>query len=188
MTGEQEAILGPLIDHLEAMGVPYFITGSLAGVYHGVDRGTHDADIAFDASRRDLPRLLADRFRATLHVDIPDGDLRQFNAIAAESDFKVDFWPIGGDPFSRSQLARRVRGHVFGRATWLASIEDLILAKLRWYARSDSDTQRRDIARLIALHRDDLDRVYLDRWASELGLTEHLHRLWNSSSSSPSSS
>ena len=177
MTHEQERILGPIIDHLEALGVPYFITGSIAGRYHGVDRGTHDADIAFDATRSDFPQQLADRIGDALYVDVPEGAMRQFNAIAAEVDFKVDFWPIGDDPFARSQLSRRIRGTIFGRKTWIASIEDLILSKLRWYAASNSELQWRDLTRLFALHRDTLDRAYLERWADDLGLRAHLERL-----------
>ena len=176
---EQERILGPVLDHLEVLDVPYFITGSIAGRYHGVDRSTHDADIVFDARRTDFPQQLADRIGDALYVDVPEGELRQFNVIAAESDFKVDFWPIGNDPFAQSQLQRRQRGHIFNRDTWIASVEDLMLSKLRWYAQSDSETQRRDLERLLAFHRDSLDRAYLERWADDLGLREHLDRLLN---------
>jgi len=174
---EQERILGPVLDHLKALGVPYFITGSIAGRYHGVDRSTHDADIVFDARHADFPRKLADRIGDALYVDVPEGAIRQFNVIAADADFKVDFWPIGGDPFARSQLERRQRGRIFNRDTWIVSIEDLLLSKLRWYAQSGSEIQRRDLDRLLVLHRDTLDRAYFERWADDLGLREHLNRL-----------
>lgn len=178
MTYEQERVLGPVIEHLEALGVPYFITGSVAGRYHGMDRGTHDADVVFDdAVRADFPQQLARRLDPALYVDVPEDEVRQFNVIAADIDFKVDFWPVGSDSLNRSQLARRVRGRLFGRETWIASIEDLVLSKLRWFAKSGSDTQRRDLERLFALHRDTLDRAYLERWADELGLRAYLDRL-----------
>ena len=45
---EQQDILGVFVDALEQMAVPYFLTGSLAMMYHGSVRVTHDADIAFD--------------------------------------------------------------------------------------------------------------------------------------------
>lgn len=177
MEHEQERILGAILDHLEAMGVPYFITGSIAGLHYGIDRATHDADIAFDASHREFPRALSDRIGTAMYVDVPENEIRQFNVIAAESDFKVDFWPIGDDPFARSQLARRVQGRIFGRTAWFANIEDLVLSKLRWYAKSDSELQWRDLTRMVALHRDTLDHAYLERWADDLGLREHLDRL-----------
>lgn len=178
MTYEQERVLGPVIEHLEALGVPYFITGSVAGRYHGMDRSTHDADVVFDdAVRANFPQQLAERLDPALYVDVPEGEVRQFNVIAADIDFKVDFWPIGDDPLNRSQLTRRIRGRMFNRETWIASLEDLILSKLRWFAKSGSDTQRRDLERLLALHRDTLDRAYLERWADELDLRAHLDRL-----------
>ncbi len=177
MEREQEIVLGAILDHLKALGVSYFITGSIAGLHYGIDRATHDADITFDASHRGFPRALADRIGTTMYVDVPENEIRQFNVIAAESDFKVDFWPIHDDPFARSQLARRVRGRIFGRTAWFASIEDLVLSKLRWYAQSGSEIQRRDLDRLLALHRDALDRAYLERWADALGLRAYLERL-----------
>lgn len=175
---EQERVLGPIIEHLEALGVPYFITGSIAGRYHGMDRGTHDADVVFDDTVcADFPQQLARRLDSTLYVDVPENEVRQFNVVAADIDFKVDFWPVGSDPLNRSQFARRIRGRIFDRATWIASLEDLILSKLRWFGKSGSDTQRRDLERLFALHRDTLDRAYLEQWADELGLCSHLDRL-----------
>lgn len=175
---EQEAMLEKLVRTLEESGVPYFFTGSVAAAFHGAVRQSHDADIAFDAIRgRDLPNTLQDCGAPALYVDVPDREQRQFNVIAADIGFKVDFWPLSATPFNREQLRRRVRGSMFGGQTWFASIEDLILSKLDWHARSGSELQWRDVELLFNEHRDTIDRTYLERWADELGLRMHLDRL-----------
>lgn len=180
LDAEQEEMLGKLVEVLEVSGVPYFFTESVAAAFHGAVRQSHDADIAFDATRNGFPQQLADRIGNVLYVDVPEGAIRQFNAVAADIGFKVDFLPLDASPFGREQLRRRVRGDGFGGQTWFASIEDLILAKLDWHARSGSELQWRDLTLLTSIHRDALDRAYLERWANELGLRTHLDRLWTS--------
>lgn len=177
MNGEQEDVLGSFIDALESIGVPYFVTGSVAMMFHGNVRMSHDADIAFDAAHANLPQRLRERLGAAVYVDAPETALQQFNAIIGDIGYKVDFWPIH-DAFGQSQLARRVRGVIAGRDTWIASVEDLILSKLRWYAQSNSALQWRDLFGLLTLHRDHLDRAYLTRWVDALGLQTHWDQLW----------
>lgn len=176
MTPEQERAVGMIIEVLEELRVPYFVTGSVAAIFHGVVRLSHDADIAFAASHGNLPKQLSERV-PSVYVDVPDEKKRQFNAIAATIGYKIDFWPLEDTPFDRSQFARRVRGTIAGRPAWFASLEDLILSKLDWYNRGKSELQWRDLTGLVAEHCDTLDRVYLERWADELGLRAHLDRL-----------
>jgi hypothetical protein len=41
----RETILAVILRALEAAGIPYMVTGSLASSFHGVPRGTQDIDI-----------------------------------------------------------------------------------------------------------------------------------------------
>lgn len=177
MTPEQEAVIRVTVDALESFDVPYFITGSVAMLFHGNIRLSHDADIAFDESHVELPSRLQDHLGDSFYVSIPEGKLEQFNVIAGDIGYKVDFFPIGRSAFDRSQFARRVRGPLANRDAWFASLEDLMLSKLRWHAGSNSELQWRDLIGLISLHGDTLDRAYLERWADDLGLRTHLDRL-----------
>lgn len=179
MTPEQEDVLGSFIDALEAMETPYFLTGSVAMMFHGNVRMSHDADIAFAAGHTSLAQRLRERLGAAVYVDAPSGDAEPFNAIAAATGYKVDFWPIAGT-FGQSQLARRIRGNIAGRSAWVASVEDLILSKLRWYAQSESALQWRDCFGLVSMHHTALDRAYLAHWADVLGIRKHLDDLLTS--------
>lgn len=178
LSTDQEEVLRRVIDVLDRLSATYCIVGSVAGAFHGVIRETHDADIVFDAARIELPRALADALGPSAYVDVPEDGMRQFNIIDDASAYKIDFWPIGHTPFERAQLKRRIRHTAFDRDVWFASIEDLILSKLRWHAQSGSELQWRDLTLLVGLHRDDVDRAYLERWADALDLRTHLDRLW----------
>lgn len=54
--------------------------------------------------------------------------------------------------------------------------EDLILSKLVWMKESGSEMQRRDVARVVQ-DVGGLDRVYIERWAQELGVTTLWHEI-----------
>ncbi len=41
----QDEVVARVIALLEAISLPYMVTGSLASSYHGVPRTTHDADL-----------------------------------------------------------------------------------------------------------------------------------------------
>jgi hypothetical protein len=99
-----------------------------------------------------------------------------FNVIHLPSGGKVDlFVAPPGDPFTQSRLARRVRGSVLGIDAWVASAEDVLLAKLRWRLESRSEVQWRDCAEIAASNQ--LDRAYLATWAPVLGVTDDLAAL-----------
>lgn len=53
----------------------------------------------------------------------------------------------------------------------VASAEDTIVAKLDWARLGESERQMRDVAGVIRVHGDALDRTYVERWANELQLT-----------------
>jgi hypothetical protein len=54
----------------------------------------------------------------------------------------------------------------------VASLEDVLIAKLEWSRLGDSALQRRDVAQLLARTWRRLDQAYVERWVAELGLDE----------------
>jgi hypothetical protein len=59
---------------------------------------------------------------------------------------------------------------------WLVTAEDLLLSKLVWAADSHSEIQLQDVRNLISsvAH---LDWTYIERWATELTLSELLREV-----------
>jgi hypothetical protein len=84
------------------------------------------------------------------------------------------------DDFGRRQLGRRVPLALEsgGTPVWIASPEDTIVAKLRWYRKGGdvSDRQWRDILGVLKQQRSSLDRAYLERFASVMQLDDLLRR------------
>ncbi len=55
---------------------------------------------------------------------------------------------------------------------WVASVEDLMVAKLEWAKLGASARQLEDVAALLRIHTGTLDRAYLDRCIAEPGLAQ----------------
>lgn len=64
---------------------------------------------------------------------------------------------------------------MFDVPCWVATAEDVVLAKLRWRLESRSEVQWRDCVEIAATN--DLDTTYLRRWARDLGVTGDLEDL-----------
>lgn len=173
------SLLADVVTRLERSHVPYMITGSIAGSYHGEPRATHDVDIVIDPSDAQLAALVDELEAGGFYVDrqvarAAVADRTQFNAIARDAT-KVDFIIRRDRPFSRTEFSRRERADLLGTPAFVATAEDLVIAKLEWAAASGSDRQLRDIEAILSID-DKLDVDYIDRWAATLSLGE----LWAS--------
>ena len=90
---------------------------------------------------------------------------------------KVDFWLPKPEPFDREMMKRRAPATLFGEPAWISTAEDVILHKLVWNRISPSDRQLGDIAGIMAVQGDALDKNYLRQWAQELKLSGELERV-----------
>lgn len=101
---------------------------------------------------------------------------RSFKVLHTRSGGKVDvFVAQKSDKFTQSRLRRRVAADVLGVPAWIATPEDVILAKLRWRLDSRSEVQWRDCVEIAAIQV--LDHAYMWSWAAELGVVEDLAEL-----------
>jgi len=178
-------LLALLISRLERCDVPYMVTGSLASSYHGEPRATRDIDVVIDPSHESLDRLTGDLQEAGFYVDAgvaTDALARrtQFNAIAPDAS-KVDFIIRRDRPFSVEEFRRRQPADLLGTPGYVATAEDMILAKLEWAKETGSDRQIDDAAGIVAIA-DELDLAYIGRWAATLGVEDG----WRATSESAS--
>jgi hypothetical protein len=170
---------------LDALGIPYFVAGSLASIVHGVVRTTMDADIVADIGPAHVTPL-ADRLEADFFVDRQAlqsavAGRHHTNLIHRDSMFKVDVYPLTGGGFHASELARRLRAplSVDGlRSAYIASAEDTVLSKLVWYRRGNevSERQWRDVLGILKVQADRLDVNYVRRWGQALGVADLVER------------
>lgn len=174
-------LLADVIHRLEDAHVAYMVTGSVASAYHGEPRATRDLDIVIDPRTETLAALVDGLVAGGYYVDRDAAsealrERTQFNAIGPDAT-KVDFILRKDRPFSREEFDRRRPADLLGTDAFIASAEDMIIAKLEWSLPFDSDRQLRDVASMLAVSGDAIDLAYIARWVRALGLEEAWQRI-----------
>ena len=179
------SVLSQVAAILEQLGIRYVLVGSFASSIYGMYRSTADIDIVADIKAEQVSPLF-EALRNNFYIDdqaIRDAVVRQrsFNAIHFDSVFKVDFFVAKSDDFSVAQLDRRQLRRISpdrDEAVYVATAEDTILAKLRWFRAGNetSSTQWNDVVGVLGTSRQTLDFDYLRSWAKELGVSDLLEK------------
>ena len=179
------SVLSQVTATLEQQNISYVLVGSFASSIHGMYRSTADIDILADIHTEQI-RPLFDALQESFYVDehamrdaVAKG--RSFNAIHFDSVFKVDVFIARGDEFALMQLKRRELRKISPQkdeALYVATAEDTVLAKLRWYraGHETSSTQWNDVLGVLGTTQSSLDLEYLHTWAGKLGLEDLLQR------------
>jgi hypothetical protein len=177
-----EDALKLLLSKLDECGIPYMITGSFASNIHGLPRTTQDVDVVIEVERRTLERFLESLGSAFYRNSEAAMDAlakqRMFNVVHLETGFKVDLIIRKSRPFSRTEFSRRQPTFYLGATRWFATAEDTILAKLEWSRMAGSERQFNDALNVAKVQRDNLDRIYLEKWARELDIPDLLEKLF----------
>src|SRR5215218_546924 len=179
------SVLSQVTATLEQQNISYVLVGSFASSIHGMYRSTADIDILADIKSEQfspLFEILQNRFYVdehAMHDAVAHG--RSFNAIHFDSVFKVDIFISKSDEFALSQLHRRELRKISpekDEAVYVATAEDTMLAKLRWYraGHETSNTQWNDVLGVLGASHSSLDVEYLHMWAGKLGVEDLLRR------------
>lgn len=180
MTSQLDAVQA-VIRALDACGIHYMVVGSFAASMYGKSRSTHDMDIVVALQLDAVPELAralgegfyVDEVSAREAVERSD----MFNILHLDSNLKVDFFVLRGDPFSRAQFERRTRIKAWGTEACVASPEDIVLSKLLWTKITPSERQLEDVRGVFREMQDTLDYDYLHHWAREADVDNILNRL-----------
>lgn len=176
-------IMFRVADALDRTGVPYMLVGSFSSNAYGIPRSTRDADFVIElgpTNPSELANLLKPDIRLDpqLQFETITGSYR-YVATHADSDFAVELFLLTDDPHNRERFRRRRRTDVHGRQLWLPSAEDVVIQKLRWYARAKRHKDIDDARDVLAVQKGHLDLDYLRHWCDAHGTRPILDRLLN---------
>jgi hypothetical protein len=181
---ELKAFFAYVIDVLEGLEIPYMVVGGFAAIVYGQPRLTIDVDIVVDMKWHHVEPFVAAFPIADYYASeegIRDSLQRRypFNVIEPTTGAKVDLVPLPRDPFTRASFDRRQRltydqeGH---SATFIAP-EDIVVAKLAAYEKTESDRHLQDAQSVLMMQWGELDLDLVRRSACTAGVLEPFERL-----------
>lgn len=182
------SVLSQVTATLTNEDIRYVLVGSFASSIHGMYRATADIDILAEIKIEQVHPLF-EALRDSFYVDEPTmrdavSQGGSFNAIHFDSVFKVDFFISRSDEFALAQLDRRELRRISpesSESVYVATVEDTILAKLRWYraGQETSNTQWKDVIGMMGTPHSGLDFQYLSTWSKKLRVEDLLQRAFD---------
>jgi hypothetical protein len=165
---------------LDSAGVAYMLSGSFASASYGVPRSTQDIDFVIAATPSQLRTLVQALPSDQYYVDLDaalEAHKRQslFNVIDLATGWKIDFIIRKSRAFSEQEFSRRRLVDLEGTPLFVATAEDVVIAKLEWSKLAQSQRQIEDVAAILRVRSAALDHSYLEKWIAELGLSKE----WN---------
>ncbi len=165
-------------DRLEAAEIPYLVTGAVASMAYGEPRLTHDIDLILELKRKDAARLhqafAGEQFycppQEVIEAEAARRTRGRFNLIHYETGYKADIYLAGGDPLHHWAMAHRVCLTLGGRPLWVAPPEYVIVRKLEYYREGHSEKHLRDIAGMLDVSGERIDRKTVEARVRALGL------------------
>jgi hypothetical protein len=166
-------------ERLDAAGLRYMVSGSVAAMVYGEPRLTNDIDIILHVARPDLPKIVEafplDSFYCptedVLQIETRRKRRGHFNLIHHETGHKADIYLCGDDPLHVWGFSKR-RKIDLGEAgsLWVAPPEYVILRKLEYFREGGSEKHKTDIQGMLQVSGQDLDMDLFNIWVSRLGV------------------
>ena len=170
---------------LNRAGIRYVISGSVAAIFYGEPRLTHDVDFIVFLNPNDIRRL-SDVFSETdfylppmeaILVEAAREKNGHFNLIHRDTGFKADMYPTGRDELNAWAFRGKRAVEFEGEPVMLAPPEYVIVRKLEYYREGGAEKHLRDIRAMLAVSGEQLDRPTLDEWIQRQGLDAEWQRV-----------
>ena len=164
--------LKKLIDYFEKEKIAYMLSGSVAMSIYSLPRFTTDFDFIVHLQLKDVKGLV-DYFKEGYYCDedaIKEAIMNKsmFNIIDFASNYKADFIILKNEPYRLVEFERRKQFNFLDMQINLVTPEDLIISKIAWIQKVQSDIQKEDIKILLTIK--DIDIQYIRKWIAALNL------------------
>ncbi len=172
---------------LNRVGIRYVVTGSVAAIFYGEPRLTHDVDLIVFLTAAEA-KLLAHCFPAsefylptleTISLETLREQRGHFNIIHHETGFKADIYLIGRDEMNAWALKSGRLISFEGENVRVAPPEYVIVRKLEYYREAGSDKHLRDIRSIVDSCGEQLDRDLIHEWVERKGLEAEWRLIFN---------
>ena len=160
---------------LERAGIAWMLTGSFASNYYGAPRSTQDIDLVIAATPQQIRTFIGQLSENEYYFDLETAvEAAQrhslFNIIDIATGWKIDLIFQKPGDFHHQAFQRRTRAELEGIPVFVATAEDVIIAKLEWAKTTESSQQITDIARILQVRREQLDQRHIEKWVTALEL------------------
>lgn len=177
----QQNFLSHIVALLTKSKIPFMVAGSMGSTHYGEPRSTNDIDLVIDPSEASLREFIG-ALDSPFYVSVPAAldalkHRSMFNVIDTGSGWKADLMIKKDRPFSAEEFDRRTSATLLGVCVDLATPEDIVLSKLEWARKSESERQIRDAASVLKTVAGDIDVEYLQKWAKELGIENLMNEI-----------
>lgn len=160
-------VLQQITTALDQAGIAYMLSGSFASAYYGIPRSTQDIDLVIVATPAQLRAFVGNLREDQYYADVEaalEAHTRQsmLNGIDLRTGWKVDLIICKSRPFSQEEFRRRKLVTLQDNRLFIATAEDVIIAKLEWSKLARSQRQIEDVAAILSARRDSLEYRYLE--------------------------
>ncbi len=170
-----------LVSALDRAGIAYMVVGSFASNLFGDSRGTQDIDIVVSANVEQIRALLDSFTKTQYYFDLNTAleacrHKSMFNILDMERGWKIDVIFQKPGAYHEQALRRRSAAQIDGVDIIALTPEDVIISKLLWAKMGESSLQIGDVAGVLKVQQNSLDRPYIEKWVAELGLASEWAR------------
>ncbi len=184
MEADQAELLTSLASFFVRSHIPYMITGAWSVIFYGRPRASHDIDFVVELYPKDVDRVISALNRLPMEFFVQKEAVREgiqnkalFQILHRPTLLKIDVWILTEHPFDLSRFQRKKVVNVLGKRIVIASAEDTILQKLRWYTGAKIEKHIVDAAFVYQIQKKNLDRKYLTLWVKKLKLLKYFNQL-----------
>ena len=165
---------------LDAAGIPFMLTGSVAAGYRGASRATMDVDAVIDPTASQLQSFVSRVLDVGLYVsEVAAHEALatrgMFNVIDPESGWTADLIVRKHRFLSEAEFTRRECVDFLGNTLAIATLEDIVLSKLEWATLGASSRHVEDVRALLRINAGAVDLDHIERWVDTL----HVRRTWD---------